>query len=146
MLLRRQVLSFPFPTHLAPSHKVLFTYLLLTDAPLLTEKKIQFTLQSRTNDCNLIFLSGWVFFHFSELCTPVVVRCFQDLDWVCVCGKSEGTGASLAFMSGYWQHHDTAWLSVLFCSLPFLTVGFLGGAVFVTCCYESLGVLVGISL
>lgn len=85
MLLRRQVLSFPFPTHLAPSHEVLFAHLLLTDDSLLAEKKIQFNLQSRTKEYNLIFFSGLVFFYFSELCTPVVVRGVsgQELDWEC---------------------------------------------------------------
>lgn len=109
VLLGRQILSFPFPAHVAPSHEVLFAHLLWTDAPLLSEKKIQFNLQSRTKECNLIFFSGLVFFHFSELWTLVFVRGISGqvskslTGSVCVCGKSEGTaGASLAFMSGYW--------------------------------------------
>lgn len=148
MLLRRQVLSFPFPTHLAPSHEVLFAHLLLTDAPLLTEKKIQFNLQSRTKECNLIFFSGLVLFHFSELCTPVVVR-----------GVSGQVSKSLTGSVHIWEIRGdsrcipcfhvwvlaASWhcltLSVLFSSLPFLTIGSLDGAVFVSCSTHHLGQL-----
>lgn len=145
MLLRRQVLSFPLPTHLGPSHEMLLARLLLTDAPLLAEKKIQFNLQRRTKECNLLFFSGLLFFHFSELnlCTPVDVRAVSGQ-----VSKSLTTGSvhvweiggdsrcipcfHVCVLAASWR---CLTLSMLFSPLPFLTIGFLVGDVFVSCQY-----------
>lgn len=136
VLLGRQILSFPFPT---PSHEVLFVHLLLTGAPLLTGKKIQFNLQSRIKEFNF---SGLVFFRFSELCTPVVVRGVPGQVSESLTGSVrvwEMGGDSRCIPCFHVWVLAASWHcltpSLLFSSLPFLTLGFLDGDVFVSCQY-----------
>lgn len=81
LLLKRQVLLFPFHTHLALSYETLFAPPTpnIPDVDWCSsadEKKKHFNLQRRPKECNLFFLSGLVFFHFSELnlCTQLNIR------------------------------------------------------------------------
>lgn len=124
LLLKRQDLLLPFPTHLAPSYETLFApptpNTPAVDWCSSANKKVQFNLQRSPKECNLLFLARLVFFHFSELnlCTQVNVRAVSGQvsgAWlgacVCVWNQMEGTaGASPAFMSVYWQCYETAWI------------------------------------
>lgn len=153
LLLKRQVLLFPFPLILLPAKKCSLhppsqTYLLLTDALLLT-KKIQFNLQSRPKECNLFLLSGLVCFYLSWICalkwmSELSLGKCRELDWACECGKSDGGDSRcipcfhvcILAASRDWLN-----LSMLFSLLPFHSTCFLDDAVFFSFWYHWLGQL-----